>query len=172
MTRAILIRMTLAVLAVTAGCRSERALTEQRRQVPLASPGEIARFSLVAPNLGVLPPGGHCDTLARSLDQLATVKGQLVSFGSASAGRRITVGVDDANRIVYYDDTHTGPNAEWVLVDRRYDEGMAVSMHADARPRRVHGHAEEVLQAPGLGSPAQVARRVLNACSAMLATTK
>jgi hypothetical protein len=162
--------MCLSALTLLAACRTERTLTEQRRQAPLASPGEISGFKLNALNVGDLPAAGQCDTIERSLDQFASVQGQLVSF--ASATRRITVGVGADSRIVFYNDVHKGPNAEWVLVDRRFDDGMAMSMRAGGRPRHVHGHADDFMSAPGLGSPTQVARRVLAACRAMLTTDK
>ena len=164
--------LCLGALLLTAGCRSERTLTDQRRPVPLASAGEISSFVLESPNPGELPANGQCDTLARSVEQLSSVKGQLVSYSAPASGRRITVGVGAQQRILYYNDVHQGEIAEWVLIDRRFDDGMAVSMRRDVAPRRVHGHADEFLLARGLGTPAQVARHVLNACSAMLANER
>jgi hypothetical protein len=162
--------LCLSVLTLLAACRSERTLTEQRRRAPLASPGEIAGFRLNAVNIGDLPAAGQCDTIERGLDEFSSVQGQLVSF--ASATRRITVGVSADKRIVFYNDVHHGPNGEWVLVDRRFDDGMAMSMQAGGRPRHVHGHADDFMNVPGLGSPTQVARRVLTACHEMLTGDK
>lgn len=168
MRRPTLSSLLTATFLLGGACRTDHALVEQQRVRPPSTPGEIASFALASPTAATLPADGRCDTLWRTLPEMRNVPFQLVSWVSPVAARRITVGVDARGGVAYYNDVQQGTINEWVTVDRRTDEGTAVSFRIADAPRRIHGHAESLLRAEGLGNPARLAQQVLTRCRAML----